>query len=84
METVWDWITVMIFAGLVTLFLSRSAQREGEFDCLAHFLVGSGGCAFAYLVGIVGMGWAAGLTIGAVLVYIFHFLFRRRPLPPAP
>ena len=28
METVWDWVTVFGFAGLVTLLLQRSAEEE--------------------------------------------------------
>lgn len=84
METVWDWVTVMIFAGLVTLFLSRSVQPEEEDDSLAHYLVPSAGCAAANYLGNEGQGWAAALMIGAVLFYIYHFLFRRRRLPPAP
>lgn len=83
METLWDWVTVMIFAGLVTLFLSRSVQADEEDDSLAHYLVPSVGCAAANWLGNEGHGWAAVLMIGAVLLYIFHFLFRRRQRPPA-
>lgn len=83
METFWDWVTVMIFAGLVTLFLSRSVQPDAEDDSLTHYLVPSAGCAAANWLGNEGHGWAAALLIGAVLAYIIHFLFRRRRLPPA-
>jgi hypothetical protein len=83
METFWDWITVMMFAGLVTLFLSRSVQAEEEDDSLVHYLVPSVGCAVANWLGNEGHGWAAALMIGAVFLYIYHFLFRSRRRPPA-
>jgi hypothetical protein len=73
----------MIFAGLVTLFLSRSVQADEDDDSLAHYLVPSLGCGVANWLGNEGHGWVAVLMIGAVLFYVHHFLFRSRRRPPA-
>jgi len=42
METVYDWITIGIFAGLVVLFLQRSMEGQHE-DSLFHYLVAGSG-----------------------------------------
>ncbi|WP_300975269.1 XrtV sorting system accessory protein [Sphingomonas sp. LHG3406-1] len=84
METIWDWVTVFIFAGLVTLFLSRSVDVEHDDDRLFHYLVPSAGCAVANWLGNEGHGLAAALLILLVLGYVRHFLFRRPHQPPAP
>jgi hypothetical protein len=83
METLWDWVTVMIFAGLVTLFLSRSMGEEQVDDRLLHYLVPSAGCAFANWLGNEGHQWAAAIMIVLVLAYVHLFLFRRLTKPPA-
>jgi hypothetical protein len=73
----------MIFAGLITLFLSRSAMPDLEDDSLVHYLVPSAGCAVANWLGNEGHEVWGALLIAAVLLYVGNFLFRRRPSPPS-
>ena len=51
METIYDWLTVMLFAGLIVLFLQRSSTEEEPRDSIWQYLVASGGCAIANYVG---------------------------------
>jgi len=73
METVYDWITVLIFAALVTRFLQCSAGPHQSDENIWHYLVPSIGCAGANWLGNSGWHWAAGVTIAASLAYIFIF-----------
>jgi hypothetical protein len=76
METVYDWVTVAIFAGLIVLFLQRSTDEEAR-DSLWQYLVASVGCALANYLGNEGYHVVAVLTIAATLAYTFLVL---RPL----
>jgi hypothetical protein len=49
METPYDWLTVMTFAGLIVLFLQRS-QGEPR-DHLWQYLVAAIGCAVTNYIG---------------------------------
>ena len=49
METPYDWITVIVFAGLIVLFLQRS-QGEAR-DHLWQYLVAAIGCAATNYLG---------------------------------
>ncbi len=51
METVYDWVTVAIFAGLVVLFLQRSTAEGPPRDSMLQYLVASAGCAVANYFG---------------------------------
>ena len=57
METVYDWVTVAIFAGLVVLFVQRSTAEEQlkEHDSLLLYLGAALGCAVANYLG--NQGW---------------------------
>jgi hypothetical protein len=69
-ETVYDWLTVAIFGGLVVLFLHRSVQEAEPQDTIYHYLPPAVGCAVANWVGNQGQGpLAAAITLG-VLIYI--------------
>ena len=50
METVYDWLTMAIFAGLIVLFLQRSALDDPP-DTIWHYLVPSVSCAAANYFG---------------------------------
>lgn len=76
METAYDWITISIFAGLVTLFLARSTSDSDQEDNMWHYLPPSAGCGVANWLGNEGHGWAAALLIAGSLSYAFHFLHR--------
>ena len=77
METVYDWVTVAIFAGLVVLFVQRSTTEEQEphqHDSLLHYLIAAVGCAIANFVGNKGMHFVAVPLIVATLAFIAYFL----------
>ncbi|RAK66564.1 XrtV sorting system accessory protein [Phenylobacterium kunshanense] len=70
METVYDWITVAIFGGLVVLFLHRSVQPGEPQDTILHYLPPSVGCAVANWFGNEGNGLVSFLIVAGVLLYI--------------
>ncbi len=49
METVYDWSTILVFAGLIVLFLQRS-QGEPR-DHLWQYLIAAIGCALTNYLG---------------------------------
>ena len=51
METVYDWVTVALFAGLIVLFLQRSSAEGEPQDSIWQYLVASIGCAVANYLG---------------------------------
>jgi hypothetical protein len=52
METVYDWVTLAIFAGLIVLFLQRSTGDRAEKDVsLLYYLAAGVGCAVANYFG---------------------------------
>ncbi len=78
METVYDWVTLGIFAGLVVLFLQRSTgEVEDQKDSLLWYLVAGGGCAVANYLGNKGQDVPAVLilvgTIGLILFVLKPF-----------
>ena len=75
MQTPYDWITVAIFAGLVTLFLHRSTDVEEPRDHLWQYLLAGGGCAFVNWLGNSGSDIFAIAALVATLAYI-HFAIR--------
>ena len=75
MQTVYDWATMIVFAGLVVLFLQRS---QGEVrDQLWHYIVAALGCAVTNYVGNEGYRLIAAATGVATLGFIVMVL---RPL----
>lgn len=69
METVYDWVTVAVFAGLAVLFLQRSSEEEPR-DKIIHYLPPALGCAVSNYLGNEGyMIPAVGLIV-ATLAYI--------------
>jgi hypothetical protein len=74
METAYDWITVIIFAGLVTRFLHQSSKPEADDDSMWHYLVPCVGCAVTNWLGNEGWHVAAVGMLAATLAYIFYFL----------
>jgi hypothetical protein len=79
METAYDWITVTIFAGLVTLFLHRSIDVEEPQDSLWQYLLAGTGCAFTNWLGNSGWHVPALAGLAGTLSYIHLAL---RPLGP--
>ncbi len=81
METVYDWVTLGIFAGLIVLFLERSMKPQTERnDSLLLYLTAGVGCAGANYLGNEGYHLVAIALIVATLAFVFYFLkpFRSR------
>ena len=77
METVYDWVTVAIFAGLVVLFVQRSTSEEeapAEHDSLLMYLGAGVGCAVANWLGNKGQHLLAVALIAATLFFIVYYL----------
>jgi Ca2+/Na+ antiporter len=84
MHSVYDWITLAIFAGLVVLFLQRSTSDRPEKDVSLLFYLGAGvGCAVANYFGNAGHDLVAILLLAATVAFILYFLkpFQRRSSP---
>ena len=69
MQTVYDWLTLGIFAGLLVLFLQRSSA-EAPRDSLVHYLIAGAGCAVVNYLGNEGMHLLAALGFLALLAFI--------------
>jgi len=78
MQTVWDWLTVFLFAGLVTLFLHRSSEDEPK-DNLWQYLPAGLACAAANYFGNEGVVWAAIALLVGLAVYVVLVLKVRIP-----
>jgi len=76
LETVYDWVTVAIFAGLIVLFVQRSTTEEEakQHDSLLLYLGAGVGCAVANYVGNKGMHLIAVPLIAATLFFIVYYL----------
>jgi hypothetical protein len=75
METVYDWVSLAIFAGLVVLFLQRSTSDRAEEDAsLLYYLAAGVGCAVANYLGNNGQAAFAVLLLAVTVAFILHFL----------
>jgi hypothetical protein len=81
MSTVYDFVTMAIFAGLIVLFLQRSVGETPEGDHLWQYLVAAVGCAVANYLGNEGYVVPAVIAIGGVLAFIYYIL---KPFPNFP
>ena len=73
METVYDWITVAIFAGLIVLFLQRSTA-EVPVDSMIQYLPPALGCALGNYLGNEGHPILAMLVIATIPIYVWIVL----------
>lgn len=78
METVWDWLTIFAFAGLVTLLLQRSSEEQPR-DKLWHYGPPALACAVANQVGNAEYHLIAALIMAGVVFYVFRVLKVRIP-----
>lgn len=77
METVYDWVTVAIFAGLIVLFVQRSSSEEEtapKHDSLLLYLAAGVGCAVSNYVGNKGLHIIAIPLIAATVIFILYYL----------
>jgi hypothetical protein len=80
MQTVYDWVTIAIFAGLIVIFLQRSVghHEDADSDSVWRYLPAAVGLALANYLGNEGQAVLAWLTIGGSLAYIALVL---KPFP---
>lgn len=74
MNTVFDALTMMIFAGLIVLFLQRSTGTTEYKDAIWQYLVAAIGCAVSNYLGNEGYPIPAVVLIVATLAFIFYVL----------
>ncbi len=82
MSSVYDWVTVSIFAGLIVLYLQRS-EAEKPTDSLWQYLGASVGCAVANYLGNEGHHLFAVALIVVTLGYVL-FVLKPFKLPGPP
>ena len=80
MSTVYDLVTVAIFAGLAVLFLQRSSSPEPK-DRIVHYAPPAVGCGVANWLGNSGQDVIAVLVLAAVVIYTLDVL---KPFSQAP
>ena len=80
MNTIYDLITIGLFAGLAILFLQRSSSHEPK-DRIVHYVPPAIGCALANWLGNEHQDLVAVVVIGAVVVYTVYVL---KPFSQAP
>jgi hypothetical protein len=85
METVYDWLTVAIFAGIVVLFLQRSTMDSPP-DKMIHYLPPAIGCMVSNQIGNYGlegggiaMHVLAIAMVAGVIAYVIKVLKPRLP-----
>ena len=73
-STIYDWVTVALFAGLIVLFLQRSVGETTDHDSLWPYMVASVGCAVVNWLGNHGYHAFAVLAGMALLTFIYLIL----------
>lgn len=77
MQTVYDWVTIAIFAGLIVLFLQRSTA-EVQTDRVIDYLPPALFCALGNYLGNNGHTALAILVIAVIPVYVWMVLKPQR------
>jgi hypothetical protein len=68
-NTTYDVVTLVLFAGLAILFLQRSTERETPKDRIYHYAPPAVGCTLANWLGNAGQDIAAVAVIVMVVAY---------------
>jgi hypothetical protein len=75
MQTIYDWVSLAIFAGLVVLFLQRSTSEHPDKDVsLLYYLAAGVGCAAANYFGNHDQDIVAIALLAATIGFILYFL----------
>lgn len=70
MSTIYDWISVAIFAAIVVIFMQRSIGPRPDWDRMVNYLPPSLGCALGNYLGNEGYDLVAVAVLVLVVVYI--------------
>ena len=73
MKTIYDWVTIALFAGLIILFLHRSTAEEPS-DKIYQYAPPAVGCALVNYLGNNGFVAIAVIGIVAILGYVWYIL----------
>ena len=75
MSSVYDWVSLAIFAGLIVLFLQRSTGERTDTDVSLLYYLGAGvGCAVANYLGNHGQNLLAVLLLVVTLAFVVFFI----------
>jgi hypothetical protein len=74
MSTIYDWVTLGIFAGLVVLFLQRSTDEQDQNDPLIYYLIAGAACGLVNYLGNEGQDAIAILLLVGTLAFVVHYL----------
>jgi hypothetical protein len=75
MDTIYDWLSLAIFAGLIVLFLQRSTSERADNDVsILYYLAAGVGCGVANYFGNKGQDVVAVLLLAATVGFIAYFL----------
>jgi hypothetical protein len=85
MDTIYDWVTIALFAALVVLFLNRSVgEHVNEADPpIFVYLVAGVGFAVTNYLGNNGYDLLAIAVLLLTIAYSFHFLRPFQSTPPS-
>ncbi|MFP3942403.1 MAG: XrtV sorting system accessory protein [Alphaproteobacteria bacterium] len=71
MSTVYDWVTVLIFIGLLALYFLRQDRTDVP---IARYMIAAAGCALANYLGNENYTLAAVAVIAATLYFTWYFI----------
>ena len=72
METIYDWVTVALFGGLIVLFLERSMNQGAPRDHIWQYLLASVGFMGTNYFGNEGQHIVAILILALTVGFIFY------------
>ena len=81
METVWDWVTIGCFGGLVVLMLERSTEEQPR-DSLLQYLFPAVCCGVANYIGNEYSSPVGQIGAALVLVIVAAYVFKVLKWPP--
>ena len=85
MQTIYDWVSLAIFAGLIVLFLQRATSERAERDTSLFYYLGAGvGCALANYFGNEGQDVVAILLLAGQAATVAFIIFFLKPFPIKP
>jgi len=84
METIYDWLTIGLFAALIVLFLHRSlAEEPSDADpSIFSYLIAGAGCAVTNYLGNNGFDLLAVAALLSTIIYSIFFLRPFKAWPP--